>query len=399
MAAETRAKTTEPATDVEAEVLRRYASGADEVEPGLCCPTPYEEEFLDILPQEIVEKDYGCGNPSKYVQPGETVVDLGSGAGKICYILSQKVGAQGRVIGVDFNDKMLSLARKYQAQIAEKLGFSNVHFVKAKIQDLALDLDTVQDWLHRHPVRSVQDAQALEAECERLRREASLIATDSVDVIVSNCVLNLVRPRDKGQLFREMHRVLKPGGRAVISDVVCDEEPTPAILADPELWSGCIAGAFREDRFLKMFEEAGFYGMTILARQEEPWQVIDGVEFRSMTVQAFKGKEGPCWEGRHAVVYQGPWKSVTDDDGHTYHRGQRMAVCEKTYRIMTDRQGPYGRDMIGIPPHEAAAVREPEPFDCSRDNTLRSPRETKGKEYRATISGGDAPCCGPDGCC
>jgi len=99
--------------NVEGEVLRRYKAGAKKVEKGLCCPIEYDKPSLDLLPQEIVEKDYGCGNPSKYVNPGETVVDLGSGAGKICYILANKVGAKGRIIGVDFNDNMLEIGRAH----------------------------------------------------------------------------------------------------------------------------------------------------------------------------------------------------------------------------------------------------------------------------------------------
>ncbi len=108
-------------TNLEQAVLERYQAGAKAAEASLCCPTEYEGQYLKILPDEILEKDYGCGDPSRYVNAGETVVDLGSGAGKICYILSQKVGAEGRIIGVDFNDEMLKLARKYQPEIAIKL--------------------------------------------------------------------------------------------------------------------------------------------------------------------------------------------------------------------------------------------------------------------------------------
>lgn len=384
--------------DVETEVRRRYQKAACEAEPGLCCPTPYDPRSIELLPQEIVEKDYGCGDPSVHVSEGETVVDLGSGAGKICYMLSPTVGLDGSVIGVDFNDDMLALARKYAPEMTEKLGYGNVRFVKAKIQDLALDLERAEAWLKAHPIRSIEQLSDFEAECERLRWEEPLIPNASVDVVVSNCVLNLVRPQDKQKLFAEIFRVLKRGGRAVISDIVCDEDPTPSILADPELWSGCIAGAFREDRFLEMFEEAGFYGVEILSRQNEPWQVIEGIEFRSMTVRAFKGKQGPCLERNQAVIYEGPWKLVRDDDGHTLYRGQRMAVCDKTFRILTNPAGPYSRDIIPVLPHEEIPLDQAVPFDCQRTGT-RHPRKTKGLEYRATILNEGAACdCGPDGC-
>jgi SAM-dependent methyltransferase len=280
--------------DVEAEVLERYARGARQAEPVLCCPeAAYDSAHVDQLPQEVIEKDYGCGDPSRFVGEGETVLDLGSGSGKICYILARRVGPRGKVIGVDFNDAMLSLARKYLDEMTGKLGYRNVEFVKAKIQDLALDLEEAGRWLKQHPVTSAEHLCDFEAECDRLRCEQPLIADESVEVVVSNCVLNLVRPKDRQRLFAEIYRVLKRGGRAVISDIVSDKEPTPGMLADPELWSGCISGAFREDRFLEMFEEVGFYRVEILTRQEEPWQVVDGVELRSITVRASKGKEGP----------------------------------------------------------------------------------------------------------
>ena len=358
--------------NIEGEVLDRYGQGAQAAEAQLCCPVEYDASSLELLPQEIIEKDYGCGDPSRHVRARETVLDLGSGAGKICYILSKVVGEQGRVIGVDFNDKMLTLARKYQDEMARKYGFSNVEFVKGKIQDLALSLDKTQAWLKDNPIGTVEEMGQYESFCKRLRGDEPMIADDSIDVIVSNCVLNLVRPQDKQQLFREMYRVVKPGGRVVISDIVCDEPPTENILNDPQLWSGCISGAFLENEFLDMFAQSGFYGIEILTRQEEPWQVVDGVEFRSLTVRAFKGKEGPCLEREQAIIYKGPWDRVQDDDGHTLCRGQRMAVCDKTYRIMTNPNGPYAKDIIGLEPVDPISLDEAKVFDC-KPHTILSP--------------------------
>ena len=371
------------ARTVEQNVRDRYAAGAHQVEPELCCPVDYDSKYLKILPDEILEKDYGCGDPSAYVHGGDTVLDLGSGAGKICYILSQKVGVSGRVIGVDFNDTMLALARKYQDDMADRIGYANVEFRKGKIQDLALDLDLLQSWMESHPVDSVEGLDELNAECDRLRAERPLVASHSVDAVVSNCVLNLVRTEQKQKLFKEIFRVLKRGGRAVISDIVCDEEPPIEMQNDPHLWSGCISGAFREDRFLEMFEEAGFHGIQILKRQEEPWHVIDGIEFRSITVRAYKGKQGPCLERNQAVVYKGPWSVVRDDDGHVYYRGKRMATCDKTYRLLTDPSGPYAADMIGIEPYDDIPLDDAEQFNCKKA-AVRHPRQTKGEDYHPT---------------
>ena len=170
--------------DIETSVIERYQAGAKEHQPSLCCPTDYDNKFLTIIPEEIIAKDYGCGDPTRYVNEGEIVVDLGSGAGKNCYIIAQKVGKNGQVIGVDFNDEMLNLARKYQPKIAEKLGYHNTQFIKGKIQDLKLPLELVQSWLKQNPIHNLDQVRTFEAECDRLRKEATLIKDNSVDLVV-----------------------------------------------------------------------------------------------------------------------------------------------------------------------------------------------------------------------
>ncbi len=331
-----------PILRVEEAVKQRYSAAAKKTQPSLCCSTQYHQPYLEIIPSEIVERDYGCGDPSQYLHPGETVLDLGSGTGKICYIAAQIVGPTGHVIGVDMNDDMLALARKYQKTIAEKLGYSNVEFRKGRIQDLALNLEKLDEKLAAKPILSAEAYLELETLADQLRQTEPLIASDSIDVVVSNCVLNLVDPRSKKQLFHEIFRVLRKGGRAVISDITSNEDVPLELQNDPELWSGCISGAFREDLFLKAFEEAGFYGIQVLKRDEKPWQTVKlqgltavasslssakprrsvsafakatarylaslssitsrawpsrrrvkGIEFRGLIVEAYKGKQGP----------------------------------------------------------------------------------------------------------
>jgi SAM-dependent methyltransferase len=121
---------------VEEAVLDRYSRGAEHREEELCCPVEYNRRYLEVVPNEIIERDYGCGDPSAHLRPGESVLDLGSGSGKICFIAAQVVGPNGRVIGVDMNADMLALARRYQPEVARRLGYDNVTFVRGKIQDL-----------------------------------------------------------------------------------------------------------------------------------------------------------------------------------------------------------------------------------------------------------------------
>jgi len=376
-------------------VRRRYAEGARERVAELCCPVDYDAALLEVLPPEILERDYGCGDPSRFVRRGDTVLDLGSGAGKICYMASQLAGPEGRVIGVDATADMLALARAHRSAIAARIGWDNVVFRHGLIQDLALDRDRLEAWLAEHPVRTSADLDRLRAEEARLRAEEPMVPDASVDLVLSNCVLNLVAPGDKRRLFAEIHRVLRRGGRCAISDIVCDEDVPLELQRDPDLWSGCISGAMREDRFVEAFAEAGLYGIELAARQTEPWAVVGGIEFRSLTVVAHKGKEGPCREHNEAVIYNGPFRSVTDDDGHTYHRGRRTAVCRKTFEILT--RAPYAGHVTPVPPLVAVAPEAAGEFDCARD-TLRDPRETKRGAVRADAAPGGS--CAPGaGCC
>ncbi|MCA9074055.1 MAG: methyltransferase domain-containing protein [Planctomycetaceae bacterium] len=379
----------------ESAVYERYAAASREVEPALCCPVEYAAEYLAAIPQEIIDKDYGCGDPTPYVDAGETVLDLGSGAGKLCFMLSQKVGPQGRVIGVDCNTEMLSLARKHQPVVAGTVGYSNVDFRYGMIQDLQLDLARLDEQLDKVPIRTSADWIAARSTEDKLRREQPLIADDSIDCIVSNCVLNLVRQQDRRQLFGEMFRVLKRGGRAAISDIVSDETVPEHLQQDGRLWSGCLSGAFREDEFLEAFAAAGFHGMKIVNRQSEPWQTIEGIEFRSVTVVAYKGKQGPCLERNQALIYKGPFRKIEDDDGHAFVRGDRMAVCDKTFRLL--QQPPYEGHFEPVEPREQIPVEQAAEFDCRRSKR-RDPRETKGTDYRETVASDDA-CCGDDGSC
>ena len=368
--------------DAEEAVRNRYSKAAVAGEQSLCCPTTYDSKLLAAIPEEVLERDYGCGDPTRYLHPGESVLDLGSGAGKVCFIASQVVGPSGCVLGVDVNEEMLAVARRNAPEVARRLGFANVEFRKGKIQDLAVDLEKLEAWLRENPVRTVEDLGRLESTVGHLKATEPMIPDASMDVVISSCVLNLVRTEDRHRLFSEIFRVLRRGGRAVISDIVSDEEIPEPLKADPELWSGCISGAFREDLFLEAFEQAGFYGITILERPEEPWRTVEGIEFRSMTLMAYKGKEGPCWDRKHAVVYRGPFREVQDDDGHVLRRGVRTAVCEKTFHIYS--QEPYRAHLELIPPRVLVPLEEAPPFPCSRGALRRHPKETKGEEYRVT---------------
>ena len=291
-----------PVDAVRSPVKARYARAAGRVEADLCCPVDYDGQYLAALPAEVIEKDYGCGDPSRWLRAGDTVLDLGSGAGKICFIAAQVVGPQGKVIGVDMTEEMLEVACRNAPLVAEHVGYSNVEFRKGHIQDLALDLEWLEEELRRRPCNTAADYLGLEQRVAELRRRHPLVADASVDAVVSNCVLNLVDSAAKPVLFREVFRVLRPGGRAVIADIVSDKPVPAALRQDPELWSGCISGALTEAAFTQAFADAGFATVECLQRAAEPWRVVDGIQFRSMTLRAWKqpGADRPMEAGTAA---------------------------------------------------------------------------------------------------
>lgn len=334
--------------NTEKAVRERYADAAQEREPALCCPVDYDAQYLKAIPQEVIDRDYGCGDPSKHVRENETVLDLGSGGGKICFIAAQVVGPNGKVIGVDLNDEMLALARSSQDTVASNIGFDNIEFRKGKIQDLAVDRDAVDRYLSENPVQDEMGLRSLEQYLETMRSEAPMIGDESIDVVVSNCVLNLVASDEKELLFDELFRVLRPGGRAVISDIVSDQEVPLELQADEELWSGCLSGAFEQAAFLEAFENAGFVDVRVETLQYEPWQTINGIAFRSATVIAYRphlvseGEEVAkqteqylLTQGSSRRVYQGPFKYVVDDEGRMYTRGE---TCEGALAQAAERE-------------------------------------------------------------
>jgi arsenite methyltransferase len=307
--------------DLDSAVRQRYSRAAREPEPSLCCPTRYPQHLLSAIPEEVLARDFGCGDPTRYLRPGETVLDLGSGSGKLCFIAAQVVGPSGRVIGVDDNDEMLAVARRAAPIVAERVGYANVEFVKSRIESLAR------------------------------------ISGDSIDVVLSSCVLNLVRPEQKPRLFEQITRVLRAGGRAVISDIVSSEDVPERLMRDPELWSGCVSGALREDRFLAAFASAGLHGVTLLSREPEPWRAVLGIEFRSVTVAAYKAESGACDERGHVAIYRGPFPEVQDDEGHSFPRGVPVPVCERTFAVLG--REPY-RELF-----ELVSPSEPRPRSCN----------------------------------
>ena len=185
----------------------------------------YSAEELASLPDSVTDISLGCGNPTAIaeLQPGEVVLDLGSGGGIDCFLAARKVGPEGRVIGLDMTPDMIKLARRN----AKRVGVTNVDFRYGEMEDIPLP-------------------------------------DESVDVIISNCVINL--SPDKDAVFREAHRVLRPGGRMSVSDIVIDGQLPQSIRGRLDAWASCIAGALDESDYLGKIGAAGFEEVQVTSR-------------------------------------------------------------------------------------------------------------------------------------
>jgi SAM-dependent methyltransferase len=185
----------------------------------------YSAEELSDLPESVIDAQMGCGNPVAIaaLRPGEAVLDLGSGGGIDCFLAARKVGPEGRVIGLDMTPGMIKLARRN----AKRIGATNVEFRYGEIEEIPLP-------------------------------------DDSIDVVLSNCVINL--SPDKDGVFREVYRVLRPGGRMIISDIVTEGNLPESIRGSLAAWAGCVAGALEESDYLGRIHAAGFGGVEVLSR-------------------------------------------------------------------------------------------------------------------------------------
>ncbi len=249
-------------SEVKDYVKKRYGERAQT--EGSCCPScgpsatdvalriGYSEEDLRNVP-EASSMGLGCGNPVALagLKEGETVLDLGSGGGIDVFLAAKKVGAKGRLIGIDMTEEMVRRA----TDIASKHGYENVEFRLGEIENLPID-------------------------------------DDSINAVISNCVINL--SPDKEGVFREAYRVLKPNGRIMISDIVTEGELPDEVRKSFDAWAGCVAGALEKDQYLETIRRVGFKDIRIVS--ESTYKIDVSQELRgkitSLQVEAYKRREG-----------------------------------------------------------------------------------------------------------
>jgi arsenite methyltransferase len=285
-----------------------------------CCTDDIPLAHRRILAQlepEVLAKYYGCGVCIPDAIEGISVLDLGSGSGRDAYLLSKLVGEHGHVIGVDMTEEQLDVARRHIASHTDKFGYAqpNVEFRHGFIEDL----------------------------------QSANIADNSVDLVVSNCVLNL--STDKEATYREIFRVLKPGGELFIADVFADRRVPETLRQDPVLYGECLSGAMYTEDFRRLLLRLGINDYRVLSSRRltinnaEIEAKVGNIGFYSLTVRAFKlDIEDKCEDHGQVATYLGtvpgqPHQFILDDH-HTFETGRPMLVCGNTAAMVADTR--YG---------------------------------------------------------
>lgn len=331
-------------TDEIKDYYGKVLQSSDDLQTSACCaaeaPPRHVVEALKDVAEEVKDRFYGCGSPIPPALEGRTVLDLGCGSGRDCYVLSKLVGPDGRVIGIDMTAEQLTVARTHLDYHANKFGWANVEFHQGYIEDLA----------------SVG------------------IADATVDLVVSNCVLNL--SPDKPRVFAEILRVLKPGGELLFSDIFADRRVPAALTQDPILMGECLSGALYTEDFRRIMADAGCADVRVTANSPvtisnpDIEAKIGFISFTSQTVRAFKLPfEDRCEDYGQAARYRGTLPEHPHafdlDDHHRFPAGKPVLVCGNTadmlahtryakhFEVIGDKNSHYGLFPCG--PSELAA--------------------------------------------
>ena len=327
------------------EYYGKMLSGTQDLKTKACCCSvdslPEEvKDALNLIDDEIITHYYGCGSPIPPLLDGMTVLDLGCGSGRDVYVVSKLVGRNGHVTGVDMTLEQLDIAKRHEESQRKRFGYerSNVTFQLGYIEDLA----------------------------------SAGIADASIDVVISNCVINL--SPYKQEVFNEIWRVLKPGGELYFSDVFADRRIPEKLVSDPVLHGECISGAMYYEDFRRMMNKAGFRDFRYMSIREinldnkEIEEKVGFATFTERTVRAFKldDLEDICEDYGQIAVYKGTIPghphAFALDDHHNFITGKPMLVCGNTASMVSETRFRNSFTVIGDRSTHYGA------FDCTPED-------------------------------
>ncbi|PIR39474.1 MAG: methyltransferase type 11 [Alphaproteobacteria bacterium CG11_big_fil_rev_8_21_14_0_20_39_49] len=325
-------------------------SNSKDLKTNACCPIDAMPKnllpYLRNVHEEVVSKFYGCGSPIPPLLEDKIVLDLGCGTGRDCYILSQIVGSNGRIIGIDMTDEQLSVANKHMGYHMDKFGYEepNVLFKKGFIEDL------------------------------------SFLDNESVDVVISNCVINL--SSNKEAVFKEAFRVLKTGGELYFSDVFADRRIPQELKEDKVMLGECLGGALYKEDFRRIMQSVNCHDFRVVSKSPikiDDAEIIEkagNINFSSITIRAFKCDfEDICENYGQVAFYKGTIKDMPHsfvlDDHHEFKTGLPYPICGNTFKMLGETRYAEHFELIGdFSVHYGF-------FDCSEEK----------------VSGVSMPCC------
>jgi hypothetical protein len=319
-------------------------------------------------------------NGLDYFSPGMKVVVLGGKNHVLSYIAARRTTPGGFVINCFTN---LNHMEKLQAAFSElpDRQLPDLQFHYTPNGDLTTRCSEIETFLKKHAVKKITDYLQLDRFITEMRNKNPLIEDNSVDIVALDGPNFDITTENLWNLAEDVYRILKKGGVFLFSLLLSDEKAVEE-------------GYLCENDLVRFSQSLKFHGLQWLGRSELPYQVKNGKEIRYHNFAAFKGKEGPCMERGQAVIYNGPWMEVKDDDGHTYPRGKRVAVCDKTFNVLL--RPPYKDQFTYLRPYIDIPLEQAAPFPCAAGILFRHPKETKGIVESKPIS---QDCCAPDDDC
>jgi len=315
-------------------------------------PASFKDE--DVEPSLVYGLDY--------FSPGMNVVILGGKNHVLNYIAAQKTTPGGVVINCFSDPNHLKKSKAAFKELPEKQ-FSALQFVYTPNGDFKTRYSEVEKFFKKKSVDNIADYLQLENYISDLKSKNPLIDDNSVDIVALDGPNCDITNEGLWNLASDVYRILKQGGIFLFSLLISDEKA----LEEGYLWENDM------DRFVTDYKYHGFHW---LGKSDLPHRVINGKEIRYYNFALFKGKEGPCVERDQAVMYNGPWREIKDDDGHTYPRGKRVAVCDKTFNVLL--RPPYNGQFTYVHPYIDIPLEEARDFPCAGGILFRDPKETKG---------------------
>lgn len=294
------------------------------------------------------------------IKPKEKVLLVGASVTSTVYFAA-KIN-EGELSIIENDEKYINNLKTISSEFLN----SNYKIITESFDDFKTNPKIIDEYLSQSPSNDFNSYIQLKKIIDEQSKKNPLISSESMDIVILDMTLNRLKAWEIKKTMKEIFRVLKPGGKVIASVMLSDE------YINYEIENLYIE---HEREVFEWFSEAGFYGMNFITQKNSPVKIYENSEIRTFIVEGFRPKQVVCMDYGDAVIYPGPWKEVYDDDGHKFIRGERMALCHKTYEVMSN--APYSDQFIFVPSYVKVLEEDATKFDCDTPQ-IRDPKVTKG---------------------